>query len=425
MSSQAKKIEVNCQLPSVCFSRHNRHMSLDTIIHASLVRPTRRTTALVLMGGGARTAYQVGVLRALGSILQTQADSPKYFPFQVLVGTSAGAINAACLASYATQGLYAFERLAQFWSELESSGVYRLNSPRWTRFNKLVAAWSLSRHARATGAILDNQPLVETLRRAVSLPGVEESLRTRAIDAFAVTASSYSSGVHWTFCHTAHDGPHRAWSRPGRRAEFQPIGIDHLVASSAIPFLFPATRLCVDGRDEYFGDGSMRQVSPLSPAMHLGAQKVLIVGVGQPQRSGFSVPAGGAASKAPTLGSIAGHAMASVFHDTLQADVEQTNRVTQTLRDLPAAASSALPYRSVDVMSIQPTQSLDALAQGHVGELPAETRSALSGLGLLRGGGMVTSYLLFEPSFIQALISMGESDTHARKEELLTFFADR
>lgn len=401
-------------------------MSLDTIIHASLVRPARRTTALVLMGGGARTAYQVGVLRALGSILQTKADSPKYFPFQVLVGTSAGAINAACLASYATQGLSAFERLAQFWSELESSGVYRLNAPRWTRFNKLVAAWSLSRHARANGAILDNHPLVETLRRAVSLPGVEESLRTRAIDAFAVTASSYTSGVHWTFCHTAHDGPHRAWSRPGRRAEFQPIGIDHLVASSAIPFLFPATRLSVDGRDEYFGDGSMRQVSPLSPAMHLGAQKVLIVGVGQPQRSGFTVVADEQrGSKAPTLGSIAGHAMASVFHDTVQADVEQTNRVTQTLRNLPAAASSVLPYRSVDVMSIQPTQSLDALAQGHVGDLPAATRSALSGLGLLRGGGMVTSYLLFEPGFIQALISMGESDAHARKDELVAFFADQ
>ena len=194
-------------LPSVRSSRHNRHMSLDTIIHASLVRPARRTTALVLMGGGARTAYQVGVLRALGSILQTQADSPKYFPFQVLVGTSAGAINAACLASYATQGLDAFERLAQFWSELESSGVYRLNSPRWTRFNKLVAAWSLSRHARSNGAILDNQPLVETLRRAVSLPGVEESLRTRAIDAFAVTASSYTSGVHWTFVTPPMMGP--------------------------------------------------------------------------------------------------------------------------------------------------------------------------------------------------------------------------
>lgn len=401
-------------------------MSLDTIIHASLVRPARRTTALVLMGGGARTAYQVGVLRALGSILQTKADSPKYFPFQVLVGTSAGAINAACLASYATQGLYAFERLAQFWSELESSGVYRLNAPRWTRFNKLVAAWSLSRHARSNGAILDNQPLVETLRRAVSLPGVEESLRTRAIDAFAVTASSYTSGVHWTFCHTAHDGPHRAWSRPGRRAEFQPVGIDHLVASSAIPFLFPATRLTVDGRDEYFGDGSMRQVSPLSPAMHLGAQKVLIVGVGQPQRSGFiAVADEQRGARVPTLGSIAGHAMASVFHDTLQADVEQTNRVTQTLRNLPAAASSALPYRSVDVMSIQPTQSLDALAQGHVGELPAATRSALSGLGLLRGGGMVTSYLLFESGFIQTLISMGESDTHARKDELVAFFADQ
>ena len=117
--------------------------------------------------------------------------------------------------------------------------------------------------------------------------------------------------------------------------------------------------------------------------------------------------------------------MASVFHDTVQADVEQTNRVTQTLRNLPAAASSVLPYRSVDVMSSQPTQSLDALAQGHVGELPAATRSALSGLGLLRGGGMVTSYLLFEPGFIQTLISMGESDAYARKDELLAFFAGR
>lgn len=400
-------------------------MSLDTILHASLVRPVRRTTALVLMGGGARTAYQVGVLRALGAILQSQVDSPKQFPFQVLVGTSAGAINAAGLAGYAHQGLYAFERLAQFWGELESRGVYRLTSSRWTRFNKLAAAWSLTRHARATGAILDNQPLVETLRRSVSLSGIEESLRTRAIDAFAVTASSYSSGVHWTFCQTAQDGHHRAWARPGRRAEFQPIGVDHLVASSAIPFLFPATRLSVDGHDEYFGDGGMRQVSPLSPAMHLGAQKALIVGVGQPQRSGFMAMADEKrATRAPTLGSIAGHAMASVFHDTVQADVDQANRVTQTLRNLPAAASAVLPYRNVDVMSIQPTQSLDALAQGHVGDLPAATRSALSGLGLLRGGGMVTSYLLFEPGFIQALISMGESDTYARKDELLAFFAD-
>ncbi|WP_296446015.1 patatin-like phospholipase family protein [Rhodoferax sp. UBA5149] len=406
-------------------SLHNGRMSLDTIIHASLSRPARPITALVLMGGGARTAYQVGVLRALASILKPQSKTPNFFPFQVLVGTSAGAINAACLAGYATYGLQAFERLTQFWSELRSSGVYRLNVSSWTRFNKYLMAWSLSRHAQANGAILDSQPLFDTLREAVSLPGVEEALRTHTIEALAVTASSYSSGVHWTFCHTAQDEPFRAWARPGRRAGFQAITVDHLMASSAIPFLFPSTPLRVGGRQEYFGDGSMRQVSPLSPAMHLGAQKVFIVGVGQPERSGFGGHAADQPARAPTLGSIAGHAMASVFHDTLQADVEQTHRVTQTLGKLPRDAASALPYRSVDVMAIQPTQSLDAIAQAHIRELPAATRNALGALGILRGGGgTLASYLLFEPGFVQALIAMGENDAHARKSELLAFFAD-
>lgn len=401
-----------------------QRMSLDTIIHASISRPARPVTALVLMGGGARTAYQVGVLRALAAILKLQPQTPNFFPFQILVGTSAGAINVACLAGYATQGLQAFERLAQFWSELRSGGVYQLNVSPWARFNHLIAAWSLSRHARANGAILDNLPLLDTLTQAVSLPGVEEALRTRTIEALAVTASSYTSGVHWTFCHTAQDEPFRGWTRPGRRAEFQPITIEHLMASSAIPFLFPSTSLFVNGRQEYFGDGSMRQVSPLSPAMHLGAHKVFAVGVGQPRRSGLAGNATITPARGPTLGSIAGHAMASVFHDTLPADVEQTHRVTQTLSKLPREAALALPYRSVDVMSIQPTQSLDALAQSHVGELPKATRNALGGLGILKGGGgTLASYLLFEPGFVQALIAMGENDAYARKADLLKFFA--
>lgn len=397
-------------------------MSLDTIIHASLDRPTRPVTALVLMGGGARTAYQVGVLRALSAILAQQPNNQNAFPFQVLIGTSAGAINAACLAGYATHGLQAFEQLAQFWQVLRSSGVYRLNVSPWARFNKYIAFWSLSRHARTNGAILDNQPLVDTLRHAVSLPGLEEALRTRTIEALAVTASSYTSGVHWTFCHSARNEPVRAWSRPGRRGGFQPITIDHLVASSAIPFLFPSTRLTIDGHPEYFGDGSMRQVSPLSPALHLGAQKVFVVGVGQPERSGLTRHAA-PPTRGPTLGSIAGHAMASVFHDTLPADVEQTHRVSQTLQQLPRSGA-ALPYRNVDVMAIQPSGSLDDLAQYHIGELPQATRHALSGLGMLKGGGgTLASYLLFEPGFIQSLIAMGESDAHARKDELLAFFA--
>jgi NTE family protein len=396
-------------------------MSLSTIIHSGLTRPSRPIHALVLMGGGARTAYQVGVLHALGSMLKLQPKAAPAFPFQVLVGTSAGALNVAFLAGAASRGLPAFDQLAAFWGRLRSHDVYELDVPRWVRFSRVLAAFSLWRTTRHMGAILNNMPLVDTLHHAVSLQGIEDALQAKAIDAVAVTASSYTSGVHWTFCHTASDRKHDIWTRPGRRAEFQPLTIEHLMASSAIPFLFPATPLWVDGRREFFGDGSMRQVSPLSPAMHLGAHKILVVGVGQPERSGL-VGAADAPSRGPTVGAIAGHAMASVFHDTLQADVEQAQRVTKTLRQLPREVAGVLPYRSVEVLAIQPTHSLDELAQAYAHELPPSVRRALGGLGALKGGGgALASYLLFEPGFVQALIGLGQRDAYARKEELLAF----
>jgi NTE family protein len=395
-------------------------MSLGTVIHAGLVRPSRIISALVLMGGGARTAYQVGVLQAVAAMLRLQPERPDKFPFQILVGTSAGAINVAYLASAATSGLASFDSLAKFWCSLHCRAVYDLQAPMWVRFSRLLAAVKLWGYARKRGAILDNMPLVDTLHHAVSLQGIEEALQAKAIDAVAVTASSYTTGVHWTFCHTASDARHETWNRPGRRAEFQPLTIEHLMASSAIPFLFPATPLWVDGRREFFGDGSMRQVSPLSPAVHLGAHKVLVVGVGQPQRSGLLGPAG---AGAPTMGGIAGHAMASVFHDTLQADVEQTQRIARTLRQLPREVAAVLPYRPIEVLSVQPSQSLDEMAQAHLGEMPRDARRALGGLGALRsGGGALASYLLFEPAFVQALMALGEQDAYAQKDELLAFF---
>ncbi len=399
-------------------------MSLDTVMNASLTSPEKAVNALVLMGGGARTAYQVGVLRAIGSILGLQTPSQKAFPFQLLIGTSAGALNAAFLAGHASQGLSAFDLLADFWSAIRSSDVYRLQVSPWISVSKFATALSLSKHAREHGAILDNLPLVDTLHRAISRPGIESALANGSLHALAVTASSYTSGVHWTFCHMAHDDPANAWMRPGRRSEFTPVTIDHLMASSALPFLFPATPLWVDGHQEFFGDGSMRQISPLSSALHLGARRVLVVGVGQPERSGLAAGVNRPVSPGPTLGGIAGHVMASVFHDTLQADVEQARRVTQTLKQIPRAEAAALPYRSVDVLAIQPSRSLDALAQSHTLELPKATRSALGGLGMLKGGGGLASYLLFEPGFVQSLIAMGESDTFARKAELLAFFGD-
>jgi len=395
-------------------------MSLGTVIHAGLVRPSRLVTALVLMGGGARTAYQVGVLKAIAAMLRLQPERPDKFPFQVLVGTSAGALNVAYLASAAQSGLGAFDGLGRFWTGLHCDDVYELEAPMWVRFSRLLAAVKLWGHARRRGAVLNNMPLVDTLHRAISLGGIEDSLQAKALDSVAITASSYTTGVHWTFCHTARDSKQESWNRPGRRAEFQPLTIEHLMASSAIPFLFPATALWVDGRREFFGDGSMRQVSPLSPAVHLGAHKVLVVGVGQPQRSGLL---GNVSAGEPSMGGIAGHVMASVFHDTLQADVEQTQRIARTLKQLPREVAAVLPYRAIEVLAVQPTQSLDAVAHAHVRELPRPVRHALGGLGALRsGGGALASYLLFEPGFVQQLMAMGEQDAYARKDELLAFF---
>ncbi|WP_411879633.1 patatin-like phospholipase family protein [Polaromonas sp. YR568] len=404
-------------------------MSLETIISSALTRPDEDRNALVLMGGGARTAYQAGVLHALSTMLSLQAGAAgERFPFSILVGTSAGALNAAFLASRAGEGMQAFSQLANFWTTLRSSQVYKLKVPAWIRSSRIAAALFLSQQVRAQQALLDNTPLVDTLHRVISLGRIEQALQDRTLRALAVTASSYTSGVHWTFCQMAAGRTSDLWSRPGRRAEFQPITIEHLMASSAIPFLFPSTPLWVDGHAEFFGDGSMRQSSPLSPAMHLGAGKVLVIGVGQPERAGFVGGGNGAnVSGRPTLGAIAGHAMASVFQDTLQADVEQAQRVSKTVRQMPREIAALMPYRPVDILAIAPSQSLDALAQAHAGELPAGTYNALAGLGALGakgspGGAALASYLLFEPGFVKALMALGEHDAYARKDELIAFF---
>jgi NTE family protein len=403
-------------------------MALGTIIYRGFTPPERAKTALVLMGGGARTAYQVGVLKAIaGMLAQTQKPGAQAFPFDVLVGTSAGALNATFLASHAHSGLQAFSQLAAFWERVRSSQVYQLNKTSagawFAGSHKYLAAINLSRGALAHGAILDNAPLAETLAKAISFESLNAVLKSNTLSSLAVTASSYSSGVHWTFCHSADTTAGEPWHRPGRRAEFQPLSVHHLMASSAIPFVFPATALTVDGQSEYFGDGSMRQISPLSPAMHLGADRIVVVGVGQPKRSGLEGDA--PTQQRPGLSAVAAHAMASVFHDTLQADVEQAQRVTETLKRLPPEVAALLPYRPIQVLAIQPSQSLDALALKFAHELPTSTRNALGGLIGDTGGASLVSYLLFEPGFISALINLGQRDAYSRAAEVIEFFTRR
>jgi NTE family protein len=404
-----------------------------------LGQPTQSITrGLVLMGGGARTAYQAGVLQALAALIKPPNDKADAFPFQVLVGTSAGALNATYLASRAIDGLAALSGLGEFWQGLHSDLVYHLPDTPMAKFSRWATALGVSLSARKQGAALDSMPLVDTLHRRIALNNIELALSRGDLKALAVTASSYTTGVHWTFCQTHQLASAKAWNRPGRRAELQDITIEHLMASSAIPFLFPATPLWVDGNMEYFGDGSMRQSSPLSPAVHLGANKILAIGVGQPQRRSMdltsaSFQASLSSKQRPSLGNIAGHAMASVFNDTLMADVEQVQRVNQSIQELKnhlsehhgLSVAQSLPFREVEVLAMQPSESLDALAQAHVHELPRPVRRVLEGLGALKGSGAgLASYLLFEPGFLRALIALGARDVAMRKEELLDFFSD-
>ena len=400
--------------------------------------PQNITRGLVLMGGGARTAYQAGVLQALAALIKPPAGKATAFPFQVLVGTSAGALNATYLASRAIDGLAALSGLGEFWQGLHSRWVYHLPDTPMAQFSRWATALGVTLSARKQGAALDSMPLVDTLHRRIALNNIDLALTRGDLKALAVTASSYTTGVHWTFCQTHQLASAQAWNRPGRRAELQDITIEHLMASSAIPFLFPATPLWVDGNMEYFGDGSMRQSSPLSPAVHLGANKILAIGVGQPQRrsmdlSGSSFQASPASKQRPSLGNIAGHAMASVFNDTLMADVEQVQRVNQSIQQLKThlsehhglALAQSLPFREVEVLAMQPSESLDALAQAHVHELPRPVHRVLEGLGALKGSGAgLASYLLFEPGFLRALMALGAQDVAMRKEELLDFFSD-
>jgi NTE family protein len=388
----------------------------------------RERAALVLMGGGARTAYQAGVLRGIAQILDAQAKPLQHNPFKIIVGTSAGSINAAFYACRCLRWRQAIDEMEALWKSLHTGDVYRADLPnvaatgmRW--LSLLALGWVVRKRPKF---LLDNTPLAATLNRKMDFPQLDAALQAGAIEAIGITASSYTSGEHLTYVQS--QGEVHGWQRPGRRAVMQPITVDHLLASSAIPFVFPATPLWRDDtqRVEFFGDGSMRQLSPLSPAIHLGATRILAIGVGRAEDATPATPASGtpAAKAQPSLAQIAGHSMATVFYDTLRSDVEQTQRLNEALLGLPATVSERLPYRPIDVLMFLPSRSLEALAMEHVQHMPRPVHGLLRSLGATeQAGAGLASYLLFEPPFCQALIELGIRDAFAQKAAVLQFFS--
>ena len=385
------------------------------------------TTGLVLTGGGARAAYQVGVLKAIARI-RRDCKAPNVNPFPVITGTSAGAINAAALACRADDFDAAVAALCEVWENFHAEQVYRSDSigvirtgAKWLTMMSL--GWLIARWRRAKPrSLLDNEPLSVLLDGLVSPQRVHLMMSLGHLQALSVTASSYGSGLHVTFYEAA--TAIAPWVRSQRIAVRDSITVAHLLASSAIPFVFPAQALHIDGRMEYCGDGSMRQSAPISPAVHLGAQRILVVGAGR-----MHEPAGPrvGSSEYPNLAQIAGHALSNIFLDALAVDVERLQRINSTLKLLPAHALARTTLRPIDVLVIAPSQRLDDLAAKHLGSLPAPIRAMLRGVGVSgRGedarGAALASYLLFESAYTRELVALGVSDTMTRRDEVARFF---
>jgi len=393
--------------------------------------PLPPITGLLLTGGGARAAYQVGVLEALADLRREANMQAAGNPFPIITGTSAGAINAAALACGAADFDHAVRHIADVWQQFRPEQIYSTGplhlldvAGRWRMFYGLARLLVQWRHAQPR-SLLDNAPLAELLQRLVPLKRLPRLMREGHLRALAVTASSYSSGEHFTFYQSA--VPLQPWVRSQRQAVPGPIRHAHLLASSAIPFVFPAKGIEHHGHTEYFGDGSMRQSTPIAPAIHLGAERVLVVGAGRLNEP-HEEPAPNTFTGYPTLAQIAGHAMSSIFLDALAVDIERLERVNQTLSLIPAQARPGTRLRPVELLVIAPSERIDAIAARHVDALPRVVRRAFghhdsNGSGAQAAqSAAFASYLLFDSGFTRELMALGRADTLAQREAVRRFF---
>ena len=369
---------------------------------------------LVLTGGGARAAYQVGVLKAIAESMPRRAHNP----FPIICGTSAGALNATALAVNAGSFRKGVQYLHNIWRNFHADQVYRTdvigvfnNSVLWLSG---LFMGSLGFRMPKQISLLDNSPLVELLDEALPCEKIQDSIDSGLLYALSVTASGYGSGQSVTFYQGVKEiSP---WKRTRRVGVPTMIKLEHLLASSAIPFIFPAVLV----NREYFGDGSMRQIAPVSSALHLGATRILVIGVSH--ADDYDPVSREHIGGYPTLAHIAGHALNSIFLDSMEIDLERVQQINDLVMSMPEETRGQLQFKNVDVLSIAPSLSIEKIAGKYAKNLPWTIRLLLRLVGVRpHSGTSLVSYLLSEKRFCNALIELGYKDALARKEEILAF----
>ncbi len=382
------------------------------------IHPDNIKTALVMPGGGARGAFQVGVLKAIAEILPRGSKNP----LPIISGTSAGAINSVVLASKSKRFHRGVAELEHVWANFESHQVFR-DDP-WTMLKSSLHWLSsivLGGFLVATPkSLLNNAPLRSLLDSNIRFPLIEQAIIDGDLHALAVTAASYDSARSTTFFQAASSA--REWTRKRRNGIRCDISLDHLMASVAVPMIFPPVQL----GSQYFGDGAMRQATPLSPAIHLGADRILVIGIRD--ESADPLPAPSHAQNVPSFAEIAGYMLDTLFMDGLYSDLERITRINQLLDAIPEGVRSdeLSQVRPIDTMVVLPSKDLRAIAHKHRKALPRTLRLLLRGIsGKSRGESRLLSFLLFEREFTQELIELGYNDAMDVRHELEQFLAGR
>ncbi len=370
-------------------------------------------SALVLPGGGARGAFQVGVLKALADLVPKGTANP----FQVISGTSAGAINSVVLAAKARRFKVAVAELERVWGNFRCHQVYKTDqltmlksSLHW--FAAIVTGGLIG----MPRSLLDNSPLRALLSRNVRFPRIQDAIDCGWLDAITVTAAGYSTAQSHSFFQSTDE--HKNWSRTRRTGVRGELSLDHLMASIAVPMIFPPVRI----GGEYFGDGAMRQATPLSPAIHLGADRILVIGVRNEMAD--KAPSLGEIVDYPSFAQIAGYTLDALFMDGLYSDLERMTRINQLIDAVPEHQRTGVlkEMRPIDTMVIVPSEDLRVIAHRHQEELPRALRALLRGIGGKNAReNRLLSFLLFEKAFTHELMDLGYRDAMNVKDELLSF----